>query len=188
MTQNLAKYHARSPRYILNTQDDYLIRVAGPRQTPWEEGTIIQNVSLTGLAFTAPADLCPILGEIIKIQFHPPDIGKKQNRPLACYALVTRIDRVSDSSNMVAVHFYKMEMGHRIALAQGLSRKLRLVPKEQNTSKNENIITLKKIPMTLKFMIFTSFWVYCFYLYLLFQSFSSDLGKRLFNAYLVLIS
>ncbi|RYZ81252.1 MAG: PilZ domain-containing protein, partial [Proteobacteria bacterium] len=69
MNQNLARFHARSPRYILNTQDDSLIRVAGPRQVPWEEGTEIKNVSLTGLAFTAPGDLCPILGEIIKIQF-----------------------------------------------------------------------------------------------------------------------
>ncbi|WP_413288586.1 PilZ domain-containing protein [Bdellovibrio sp. HCB337] len=120
MNQSLARYHARSPRYILNTDDDSLIRVAGPRQVPWEEGTEIKNVSLTGLAFVAPEDLCPILGEIVKIQFQPP--GAKQ---LASYAIVTRLDPLEDGKILVGLHFYKMEMGHRVALAQGLARKLK---------------------------------------------------------------
>lgn len=119
MTQSLAKYHGRSPRYILNTEDDSLIRLAGPKQVPWEEGTEIQNVSLTGLAFTAPSDLCPILGEVIKIQFLAP--GGHQ---LASYAIVTRVENKGLQS-LVAIHFYKMEMGHRIALAQGLAKKLK---------------------------------------------------------------
>lgn len=121
MNQNLARYHARSPRYILNTEDDSLIRVAGPRQIPWEEGTEIKNVSLTGLAFTAPEDLCPVLGEIIKIQFQAP--GGKQ---MASYAIVTRLDPMPETANvLVGLHFYKMEMGHRVVLAQGLARKLK---------------------------------------------------------------
>src|ERR1044071_8751962 len=114
MTQSLAKYHARAPRYILNTDDDYLIRIAGPKQVPWEEGTEIRNVSLTGLAFTAPEDLCPVLGEIIRIQFVIP--GGKQ---MACHAIVTRVDWDREQVNLVAVHFYKLEMSHRIMLAQG---------------------------------------------------------------------
>ncbi|MGZ3743867.1 MAG: PilZ domain-containing protein [Pseudobdellovibrionaceae bacterium] len=120
MSQNLARYHARSPRYVLNTEDDSLIRFAGPRQTPWEEGTHIKNVSLTGLAFTAPEDLCPLLGEIIKIQFIAP--GGKQ---MASYAFVTRLDPLDSGNILVGLHFYKMEMAHRIALAQGLARKLK---------------------------------------------------------------
>jgi hypothetical protein len=36
---SLARYHGRSPRYILNTEDESLVRVAGPKQIPWEEGT-----------------------------------------------------------------------------------------------------------------------------------------------------
>jgi hypothetical protein len=117
---SLARYHARSPRYILNTQDDSLIRVAGPHQTPWEEGTEIRNVSLTGLGFVAPQDLCPLLGEVIKIQFTPP--GGKQ---MACYAIVTRLDELNEHNNLVGVHFYKLEMAHRITLAQGLARRLK---------------------------------------------------------------
>src|SRR4051812_43426462 len=120
MNQNLARYHARSPRYILNTEDDSLVRVAGPRQTPWEEGTEIKNVSLTGLAFVAPDDLCPVLGEIIKIQFIAP--GGQQ---MASHAIVTRLDNIEGKKILVGLHFYKMEMGHRVALAQGLARKIK---------------------------------------------------------------
>ena len=120
MAQGLAKYHGRSPRYILNTQDDSLIRVAGPRQMPWEEGTEIRNISLTGLAFIAPSDLCPLLGEVMKIQFEVPG-----SKAMACYAVVTRIDPLKGQKMLVGVHFYKLEMPQRIALAQGLSRKLK---------------------------------------------------------------
>ncbi len=120
MAQGLARYHGRSPRYILNTQDDSLIRVAGPRQMPWEEGTEIKNISLTGLAFIAPSDLCPLLGEVVKIQFEVPG-----SQPMACYAVVTRIDPLKKQKMLVGVHFYKLEMAQRIAIAQGLSRKLK---------------------------------------------------------------
>lgn len=133
MNHSLARYHARSPRYILNTEDDCLIRVAGPRQVPWEEGTEIKNVSLTGLAFIAPEDLCPLLGEIVKIQFQPP--GSKQ---LASYAIVTRLDPMENEKILVGLHFYKMEMGHRVALAQGLARKLKEI------SDREKILSLQE--------------------------------------------
>lgn len=128
MNQSLAKYHARAPRYILNTDDDYLIRVAGPRQIPWEEGTEIRNVSLTGLAFTAADDLCPILGEVIKIQFSIPG-----GRQMACHAVVTRLENdPRDLKRMlVAVHFFKLEMAHRVILAQGISKKFKDLPSKK---------------------------------------------------------
>lgn len=97
-----------------------MVRVAGPKQIPWEEGTEIKNISLTGLAFTAPDDLCPLLGEVVKIQFITP--GSKQ---MACYAIVTRLDDISDSRTLVGVHFYKLEMAQRIVLAQGLAKKFK---------------------------------------------------------------
>lgn len=117
---SLARYHGRSPRYILNTEDESLVRVAGPKQTPWEEGTEIRNVSLTGLAFTAPDDLCPLLGEVVKIQFIPPG-----SRQMACYAIVTRLEEMKGSRTLVGVHFYKLEMAQRIVLAQGLARRFK---------------------------------------------------------------
>lgn len=134
MAQGLARYHGRAPRYILNTQDDSLIRVAGPRQMPWEEGTEIKNISLTGLAFIAPSDLCPLLGEVIKIQFEVP--GSQQ---MACYAVVTRIDPLKNQKMLVGVHFYKLEMSQRIALAQGLSRKLKDQMDQESVLNNAQI-------------------------------------------------
>lgn len=96
------------------------MRVAGPKQIPWEEGTEIKNVSLTGLAFTAPDDLCPLLGEVVKIQFTPPG-----SRQMACYGIVTRLENISESRMLVGIHFYKLEMQQRIVLAQGLARKFK---------------------------------------------------------------
>lgn len=160
---SLARYHGRSPRYILNTEDDSLIRVAGPKQTPWEEGTEIKNVSLTGLAFMAPADLCPILGEVIKIQFIPP--GAQQ---VACHGIVIRLDDVGESSCMVAVHFYKMEMPHRIALAQGLARKLKEIHDREKleSDMHPKINMWAQLPSFL-FMGFTMLaWLECFYLFI----------------------
>lgn len=120
MTQSLAKYHSRSPRYILQPQDNTLVRVAGPHQTPWEEGTDIKNISLSGLAFTAPPDLCPLVSEIIKIQFHIPG-----GPEMACFGLVTRIERESVNTMVVGIQFHKLEMAQRIILLQGLAQKLK---------------------------------------------------------------
>lgn len=117
---SLARYHGRSPRYILNTEDDCLVRLAGPKQIPWEEGTELNNVSLTGLAFTAPEDLCPLLGEVVKIQFTAPG-----SRQMACYGIVIRLESISDSRMLVGLHFYKLERQQRILLAQGLARKIK---------------------------------------------------------------
>jgi hypothetical protein len=118
MTAALAKFHSRSPRYTLNTQDNCLIRYSGSERLPWEERTEIRNISLTGLSFNAPTDLSPMLGEIIKIQFSVP--GGQQ---MACYAVVIRIDGNDDFENQIAVHFYKLDRLQRLNLLQGLTQK-----------------------------------------------------------------
>lgn len=155
--KNLARYHARSPRYILNTEDDCLIRVAGPHQIPWEEGTVIQNVSLTGLAFTAPEDLCPVLGEVIKIQFKVP--GSKS---MACHALVIRHEKfdkndVGLNQILVGVHFYKLEMPHRINLAQGLAEKANASQKLQE--KNQTEAPPSRLMLLLPFALAVNFFL-----------------------------
>jgi PilZ domain len=120
MSQALAKYHARNPRYVLRPEDDTLLRLSGPSQASWEENTLLENLSLTGLAFTAPSDLSPIPGEVIKIQFTVPETG-----PMACHALVVRVDKKSSSQNLIAVQFLKLELPQRLLLVQGLAAKLR---------------------------------------------------------------
>lgn len=121
MNQALAKYTSRSPRYILQPLDQTLIRLAGPLQTPWEEGTSIRDISLTGVAFTAPLDLCPTVGEHIRIEFTLP--GSTQ--PMACFALVTRSEIFNNQEMLVAVHFEKINMQQRLLLAQTIAIKLK---------------------------------------------------------------
>ena len=147
MTQ-LAKYHGRAPRYVLNTEDNNLIRYSGSERWTWEEKTEIKNVSLTGLSFVAPADLSPMIGEIIKIQFVIP--GSKQ---MACYAIVIRIDADSDFENSISVHFYKLDRLQRINLLQGLSEKNNLNnlqdrPKRENLSSGSKLIAIMGLIMT----------------------------------------
>ena len=119
MSGSLARYHARSPRYVLDTQDNSLIRFSGAERLPWEEKTDLRNISLTGLSFTSPNDLSPQLGEIIKIQFSVPG-----SETMACYAIVIRIAPLDDDYNEVAVHFYKLDRVQRINLVQGLAQKI----------------------------------------------------------------
>lgn len=119
MSGSLARYHARSPRYILDTQDNSLIRFSGAERLPWEEKTELRNVSLTGLSFVCANDLSPQLGEIIKIQFSVPG-----SETMACYAIVIRIAAEDNYSNEIAVHFYKLDRLQRINLVQGLAVKM----------------------------------------------------------------
>ena len=143
MTQSLAKYHGRAPRYVLNTEDDHLIRFAGSERWPWEEKTEIRNISLTGLSFLAPVDLSPLIGEIIKIQFSVPT-GKQ----MACYAIVIRIDEENQFENLMAVHFYKLDRLQRINLLQGLSAK-NIVTKKNDVSPASKALAAVGLIMTL---------------------------------------
>jgi hypothetical protein len=119
MAGSLARYHARSPRYTLDTQDNHLVRYSGAERFSWEEKTELKNISLTGLSFVASTDLSPLLGEIIKIQFAVPG-----SEMMACYAIVTRIEQSDDFENEIAVHFYKLDRIQRINLVQGLASKV----------------------------------------------------------------
>lgn len=120
MTGSLARYHARAPRYILDTEDNSLIRLSGAEQFSWEESTELRDVSLTGLSFTAPQDLSPQIGEVIKIQFSVP--GSVQ---MACYAVVIRIEKTDEFENQIGVHFYKLDRTQRLNIVQGLAQKVR---------------------------------------------------------------
>jgi hypothetical protein len=161
MTQSLAKYHARSPRYILQPQDNTLIRVAGPRQIPWEEGTEIKNISLSGLAFTAHVELCPIVGEFIKIEFQVPPTS--QTSQMACFGLVTRLEPVGKSEMLVGVQFYKLEMPHRIVLLQGLAQRLKEQQQKNSAREAASQISWRKITRNWKvacgLILLLSFWM-----------------------------
>lgn len=133
MTSTLSKYISRSPRYILQPEDNTLIRLAGPNQVPWEEGTEVVNMSTTGLAFTAPSDLCPVVGEVVKVQFDVPGATG-----MAAFALVIRVEpknakgEKSTSTMLVATQFVQMDTSQKLHIAQGLGKKLASKIKDAN--------------------------------------------------------
>lgn len=120
MTSLLSQYHQRAPRYILLPQDECLIRVAGPKQTPWEEGTEIRNISQSGLCFTAPDILLPKIGEYVRVQFEVP--GSQQ---MACHGRVVRIDKLGVDSSLVGLEFDSLTSAQRWNLTRGLKSKVK---------------------------------------------------------------
>lgn len=129
MSENTAHYIQRSPRYILLPQDNCFIRVAGPQQTPWEEGTEVRNVSNTGLSFTAPSILTPVVGEMIRVQFHVP--GSQQ---MACHARVVRVEEMNPNDSLVGIEFESLNEAQQWNLMRGLVKK--------RVSENDNVIDL----------------------------------------------
>ncbi|MEQ1722534.1 MAG: PilZ domain-containing protein [Pseudobdellovibrio sp.] len=145
MSTSLARYHARSPRYILNTEDNSLVRLSGAEQLSWEEKTELIDVSLTGLSFLAPQDLSPQIGEVIKIQFSVP--GAQQ---MACYAVVIRIEKTNQFDNLIGVHFYKLDRTQRLNLVQGLTDKVQKKPEENFKDKKfNNLISVAGLVLAL---------------------------------------
>lgn len=144
MTSSLARYHARAPRYILNTEDNSLVRLSGAEQLSWEEKTELRDVSLTGLSFIAPQDLSPQMGEVIKIQFAVP--GSQQ---MACYAVVIRIEKINQFDNLIGVHFYKLDRTQRLNLVQGLTEKIQKPVKDLKDSKMNTVISVAGLVIAL---------------------------------------
>lgn len=153
MSGSLARYHARSPRYVLDTQDNNLIRYSGAERLPWEEKTELRNVSLTGLSFICASDLSPKLGEIIKIQFAVPG-----SETMACYGIVIRISNDDDYSSEIAVHFYKLDRIQRINLVQGLAQKLDSKP-YRVARKQQKVFSEHLLYLTLMFFSILSWLV-----------------------------
>ncbi len=146
MTTSLARYHGRSPRYILNTEDNSLVRLSGASQLSWEEKTELRDISLTGLSFLAPQDLSPQIGEVVKIQFSVP--GSQQ---MACYAVVIRIEKIDQFDNLIGVHFYKLDRSQRLNLVQGLAEKVQKnkLPENSKQNKMNTIVSVAGLIITL---------------------------------------
>lgn len=135
MSEVLAYFKQRATRYVLNTQDLSLIRYAGPRSEPWEEGTQIQDISTSGLSFTTPESLTPQIGERIRVQFHVPG-----SIEMACYGRVVRLEEHRRGDTLVAIRFEELTAAHRIVLSQGLRRRLKLLRKRKRIEKALRIL------------------------------------------------
>jgi hypothetical protein len=81
---------------------------------------------------------------------------------MACYGIVTRLENNAESSTLVGVHFYKMELAQRVGLAQGLSKKIKLAfdrgQAEDLINPERLILSLSSFPQFLVFIIFGFLW------------------------------
>ena len=75
---------------------------------------------------------------------------------MACHAIVTRLDPEKGEKILVGVHFYKLEMAHRIALAQGLSQKQKLPP--QALESEDTFTSLKVVGQVFMMSLLLSLW------------------------------
>jgi hypothetical protein len=146
MNQILSLYHQRSPRYILLPQENCLVRIAGPKQTPWEEGTEIKNISTTGLCFTAPEILAPTNGELIKIQFNV--LGAQT---MACHGKVIRVEKVDPETLLVGLEFESLSEVQRRNLFRGLKGK-----KFQDETSTIDYGPTPKVPSWMYLLFFVS--------------------------------
>ena len=55
---------------------------------------------------------------------------------MACYAVVIRIDAVTDFDNIIGVHFYKLDRVQRLNLVQGLAHKVQKNSEKKIISKS----------------------------------------------------
>lgn len=154
MTTNLSRYHARAPRFVLSALEDQLVRLSGPTQIPWEESTRLHHISLVGLSFTSPSELCPIVGEAIKVLSDSPD--------LACIAFVTKIETL-ESEMLVHVQFQKMDNKKRLQIVKRVSQKIKDDQiKKMHALPSHNSVSVWRLASFIFAFLFTYFFIFRF--------------------------
>src|SRR6056297_847791 len=114
MAQVLRKYFARSPRYSLNLTDVSEIEFLA--EGAWKQKAHLLNVSLTGMALSAPSEEAPEVHQILKMQFHLPRYGQ-----MACLGRIIRKDPfLKDTTVLLGVRFENLHFAQRLALRKGL--------------------------------------------------------------------
>ena len=108
------RYFTRSPRYVLQTFDETLLRFASLQTRGQSSSTKVLNLSETGLAFEIHPDDAPSEGDVLKVEFDVPH----QSR-IACFATVTRIEP-GELFHLVGLQFRNLPKAYRRLLAQGL--------------------------------------------------------------------
>lgn len=129
MSDNQAqKMYPRSPRYVLNTKDNRVLRYSSYPGKDRSFYTEIINLSETGMAFTTPFLECPKKDEIIMVEFGAPN-GQK----MACYGKVVRIQNhkviaegiAEKECKLVGLRFVNMHEGHSKMIRHGLKKEFK---------------------------------------------------------------
>ncbi len=143
MGEQLRRFVARAPRYVLRTGDNQLLRFANNKVNHRSLTTRFVNVSETGLAFVVDQSQSPKMGEIIKLEFPVP--GGEQ---VAWFGKVTRLEQIFDrpwwaernaahkpEDVLVGVQFVDLPDGHRENIRAHLHQRFRDLLQEMRMRK-----------------------------------------------------
>ena len=146
MPNSARKFIQRSPRYIIQPNDDRYVRFARKEDTEQSYTTRLLNISTTGLAFVADRDCSPNIGDLIKVEF---PIGSER---FAWWGRVVRLQEYQQSvwstandpslisdDIFIGVHFHDLPIGHSEEIKKHLEHKFIELVKSQN---KEKLLTL----------------------------------------------
>ncbi|MDZ4662292.1 MAG: PilZ domain-containing protein [Pseudomonadota bacterium] len=147
MSNSARRWVTRAPRYILRPEDNQFIRFAHGLTNRKSVGTMIIDMSESGMAFLVNRDHIPRLGENIMIEFEVP--SKEQ---MACFSRVIRIEEIPrrdlwkypERNVIVAVTFMNLTRGHRKQLNHGLNKKFEVLREQfKKTKVKEKVAWLR---------------------------------------------
>ncbi len=133
MGSPLRGFVQRAPRFLFRPSDKAMLRFAQNDAPQSAQSTQLINLSTTGAAFLAPRLDCPMVGEVLKVEF-PIENGES----VAWWARVVRVEEharklwwkaknqiaVPDTI-LVAVTFQDLPEGHFKAIEKGLKQRWR---------------------------------------------------------------
>lgn len=135
MANSLRQFINRAPRYILNADDNRLLRVV-------RDGTLhkiitseLINISETGLIFSVDRQVAPRIGEMIKVEF----ATTLAEEGFAWFARVMRIELPEEQFSWknrsttvrVGIRFEKLPAGHADRLRRQLNEKFEQLRNER---------------------------------------------------------
>ncbi|MCB0379556.1 MAG: PilZ domain-containing protein [Bdellovibrionales bacterium] len=118
--------YPRAPRYVVQLDDNQVVRFAAFPKGSQAMHTRIINLSESGMAFLLPLLDNPKVDDVIKVEFQPPG-----SQAIACFAKVVRVEnhKSFDSFHshqrfkLVAVTFLELPDKQRRMLAEALGKK-----------------------------------------------------------------
>lgn len=133
MGSPLPRFVPRAPRFLFRPSDKAMLRFVQNGDTDHPHSTQLINLSTSGAAFLAPRHECPMVGEVLKVEF-PIANGES----IAWWGRVVRVEEharklwwkaknkvaVPDTL-MVAITFQDLPAGHIKTIEKGLKQKWR---------------------------------------------------------------
>lgn len=153
MSATAGRYFPRSPRYVLNANDQNIMRFAAMNTRGKSSIARLRDLSETGLAFTlptspeGPTEGLPDEGDAIKIEFAIP--GEKQ---MACFATVMRVEARTEwdkdwgnrGYTLIALQFRNLPKGHLRSLQISLTGHTSQAQDEQIINDDTSLTSLSR--------------------------------------------